>query len=365
MIDIKDELTPFTIYGILPLYLKKEKTLSMHKEISRLKSVDLREIWPTESQHFTPWLAEEESLSFLARTLNMEFELEAQERDIGDFFADLVCRNTVDDSRVLIENQLTQTDHTHLGQILTYAAGLEVATIIWIAERFRDEHRAALDWLNRSTGEDLRFFGVEIELWQIGDSLSAPKFNIVSKPNEHIPRVIRPSKNVQYWSRLDEHLRQVNRPFTKSGRRITDAWIFFSIGRSGFRLKASFSELRRHLRVVLDLFNPNDKKNYFEQLKAQREDIDPHFDKQLKWEEGFTRVALYKNNTNPMDEADWQNQHEWFAQKLEKFDKVFRPLIPALDASDEQIHAFDDSLLTPALDASEGQPEDDETDQDE
>ncbi len=159
----------------------------MHKEISRLKSVDLQGIWKTEPGHFTPWLAEEENLSFLARTLNMEFELEAQEIDIGDFRADLVCRNTVDGSRVLIENQLDKTNHKHLGQILTYAAGLEAAgleaaTIIWIAKKFRDGHRAALDWLNRITGEDLRFFGVEIELLQIGDSLPAPKFNIVSKP---------------------------------------------------------------------------------------------------------------------------------------------------------------------------------------
>ena len=85
---------------------------------------------------------------------------------------------------MLIENQLEGTDHRHLGQLLTYAAGLDAVTIVWLAERFTEEHRAALDWLNRVTDERITFFGLEIELWRIGDSLMAPKFNVVSKPND-------------------------------------------------------------------------------------------------------------------------------------------------------------------------------------
>jgi len=85
---------------------------------------------------------------------------------------------------VLIENQLERTDHTHLGQLLTYASGLEAVTIVWIAERFTEEHRSTLDWLNKITDESFRFFGLEVELWRIGNSPAAPKFNLVSKPNE-------------------------------------------------------------------------------------------------------------------------------------------------------------------------------------
>ncbi len=85
---------------------------------------------------------------------------------------------------VLTENPLEQTDHSHLGQLLTYADGLQVVTIVWVAARFTEEHRAALDWLNAVTEESINFFGLEIELWRIGNSAMAPKFNVVSKPND-------------------------------------------------------------------------------------------------------------------------------------------------------------------------------------
>ncbi len=153
-------------------------------ELGRLERVALRNIWTTEAQDFTPWLAQEVNLAILSETLNMDLETAGQEESVGPFRADILCRNTLDDSWVLIENQLERTDHTHLGQLLTYAAGLQTVTIVWVAATFTDEHRAALDWLNEITDERFRFFGLEVELWRIGNSPAAPKFNIVAKPNE-------------------------------------------------------------------------------------------------------------------------------------------------------------------------------------
>ena len=109
--------------------------------------------------------------------------MEAQEKEVGLFRADLLCKDTVSDNWVFIENQLERTDHTHLGQLLTYAAGLHAVTIVWIAKRFSDEHRATLDWLNEITDEKFNFFGLEIELWKIGDSAIAPKLNLTCQPN--------------------------------------------------------------------------------------------------------------------------------------------------------------------------------------
>ena len=119
---------------------------------------------------------------------------------------------------MLIENQLERTDHSHLGQLLTYAAGLEAVTVVWIAERFTDEHRAALDWLNEITDEGFSFFGLEIELWRIGDSPMAPKFNMVSHPNDWTKTVSRISPTgeltstnqlyLEYWTALRDLLEQ-------------------------------------------------------------------------------------------------------------------------------------------------------------
>ena len=114
----------------------------------------------------------------------MVLEWEATEQPVGPFSADILCTNTDDDTQILIENQLEKTDHRHLGQLLTYAAGLDTKTIVWIAQAFTEEHQAAIDWLNEITEAGISFFGLEIELWRIGESLIAPKFNIISKPNE-------------------------------------------------------------------------------------------------------------------------------------------------------------------------------------
>lgn len=154
------------------------------KNLGRLERVELRNIWQSEAWDFTPWLARKENLEILGETLGIDLELEAQERPVAPFRADILCKDIGTNRWVLIENQLERTDHVHLGQLLTYASGLEAVTIVWIAAQFTEEHRSTLDWLNRITDESFRFFGLEVELWKIADSPAAPKLNIVSKPND-------------------------------------------------------------------------------------------------------------------------------------------------------------------------------------
>ena len=186
----------------------------MNHTLGRLEPVDLRSVWGHEEHDFTPWLAGEENLALLGDTIGLDLELDEREKAVGPFRADIVCKDTASNSWVLVENQIERTDHNHLGQLLTYAAGLDAVTIVWIADRFTDEHRAALDWLNEITGEEINFFGLEVELWRIGESAIAPKFNVVSKPNEWIKTVtasrqtksadLTPTKQLQfeYWTRF-------------------------------------------------------------------------------------------------------------------------------------------------------------------
>ena len=191
--------------------------------LGRLERVELRDIWVTEAQDFTPWLAREENLKVLADAVNMDLELEAQEKNVGPFRADILCLNSDDGSWVLIENQLERTDHGHLGQLLTYASGLDVVTIVWVAAKFTDEHRASLDWLNEITDNTFRFFGLEVELWRIGDSPAAPKFNVVSKPNDWTRTISQAARRIsegeisevkvqqfRYWTALADLLTASN-----------------------------------------------------------------------------------------------------------------------------------------------------------
>lgn len=158
--------------------------MSIQRSLGKLDRVQARDVFTHEALDFTPWLAQEENLALLGEAVGLSLILEAQEQPVGLFRADLLCKDADTEQWVLIENQLDRTDHSHLGQIITYASGLQAATIIWIAGKFTEEHRAALDWLNASTIQEVQFFGVEIECWQIGLSDVAPKFNIVSAPNQ-------------------------------------------------------------------------------------------------------------------------------------------------------------------------------------
>lgn len=151
--------------------------------LGRLEKVDLRTYWKSESHDFTPWLASPQNIQLLAEAIGLELEVEAQEKGVGPF-SDILCKDTTTNDWVLIENQLEPTDHTHLGQLLTYAAGLQATTIVWVSERFTSEHRAALDWLNEITEEKFAFFGIEVELWRIGDSVPAPKLNSTSSASQ-------------------------------------------------------------------------------------------------------------------------------------------------------------------------------------
>lgn len=179
----------------------------IQKTLGRLERVQTREVFEHEALGFTPWLAQEENLALLADTIGLSLVLEAQEQPIGSFRADLLCKEHQTGQWVLIENQLDQSDHSHLGQIITYASGVQAATIIWIAGLFTEEHRAALDWLNASTVEEVQFFGIEIEFWRIGQSEAAPKFHIVSAPNKWKRDISRAVSKVSYQEAITEYVR--------------------------------------------------------------------------------------------------------------------------------------------------------------
>lgn len=173
--------------------------------LGRLEPVSVREIMPHEARDFTIWLSEPDNLRELGSALGMTLEPIATEVSVEDFSADLVCKSLDDGSTVLIENQYGRTDHDHLGKILTYTGGLKASTMVWIAETIRPAHRAALDWLNASTVEGVNFFGIELEMLKIGDSVPAPRFNVVSKPNDWAKQVRASAiPSQKQWTEADE-----------------------------------------------------------------------------------------------------------------------------------------------------------------
>lgn len=310
--------------------------------LGRLIPVDIRSIWRHEALEFTPWLAKPENISLLAETLHLgELTVTATEKDVGDFSADIVAEDE-GGAHVLIENQLEQTDHRHLGQVLTYLAGLDgEATVVWIAARFREEHRAALDWLNANTNERFDFFGVEVEVLQIGTSHAAPRFSVIAKPNNWSRAVGKAARraadgangegklaNQTYWSALGQAYEAAGE--TGYFRNIWDKnWLPFKIGRSGFGLYPNLLRKDRTIRFELYMHQKNctPPKHAFHQLLAQREAIEHEFGAPLDWQElpdsVASRVAVYLRDANIDDTTDWPRQHAWILQQLRSFRRVF------------------------------------------
>lgn len=320
-----------------------------HSTLGRLQRVDLREIWKTEAQDFTPWLAREEKLAELADTIKMDLELEAQEKNVGPFRADILCRNVEDGSWVLVENQLERTDHIHLGQLLTYASGLEAVTIVWVAAQFTEEHRATLDWLNDITDEKFRFFGLEFELWRIGESPVAPKFNIVSKPNDWSRSISQAARAIsqgeltetkalqlEYWTGFRQYLIDSGSPL-RPQKPYPQHWANYVIGRAGLILDALLNSTENRVGVGLYI-NDVDAKAYFWLLHRQKDEIERELGFALDWlelpERKGCRMVHYWEDTDPLDRAKWPQYYAWMRDKLERLDRVLRPRIRALDASD-------------------------------
>lgn len=321
--------------------------------LGRLSRVELRDIWLSEATDFTPWLAREENLSVLAEALGMDLELEAQERSVGPFRADILCKDIGNDSWVLVENQLERTDHSHLGQLLTYASGLEAVTIVWIAARFTDEHRSTLDWLNKITNEKFRFFGLEVELWRIGDSPAAPKFNLVSKPNDWSKSVAQAARAIDeselsdvrlvqraYWAGLHEALDEAKGPVSGNRKPQPQSWMSYPVGRSTFHLGAVMIRPKRQVRAELYIGNEN-AKAFFHELLKQKDAIEAELGYPLLWEElpnrRDSRISVVLDDVDPEDEADWPRQHQWLAQKLNDFHRVFANRVKTLDGDTSHV----------------------------
>ena len=306
--------------------------------LANIERVDIREVWSDEARDFTPWLAEH--ITGLGAALGLDLESRGAEAPVGSFAVDVLAHDVGSDRPVVIENQLEATDHVHLGQLLTYAAGYEARVVIWIARYFRDEHRAALDMLNRLTGEDAEFFGVEVEIWRIAQSPPAPNFKVVAAPNEWSPRragggpagqTRRSEKDRRrnaFLQRLVDTLRK--REFTNRRRTSSIAYTGFPSGVAGFHY---FVYMRGNgqAKVGLDINLGDGAQNLaaFEQLGESGETIQAQLG-ELWWNPMENRQACQISDSHPtysIDASQEDELHDWIVDRLLAFKTVFEPLL--------------------------------------
>lgn len=314
----------------------------MKTQLGKLERIPLRKAWAHEAGEFTPWLAQADNLTLLAESLGLsELELVGTEHPVGDFKVDILC--TDDGGKVIIENQLEKTNHTHLGQILTYAAGVGARKVIWLAEAFRTEHVAALEFLNQHTTDELDFFAVEIELWRIGDSPMAPSFNVVVKPNDwaktgqqnaKAAATTTPTKQRQlkFWTGWQAWL-QAKGSTLRTQKPLPQHWTNIALGRSGIHLAATVNS--RESRVGMEVYIDHDNsKSMFKQLQAHQVEIDAALGAKLEWMElpdGHACRILQVRAESPLESEDqWPAYYAWLEQAALRMSDVFRPLVKEL-----------------------------------
>lgn len=262
------------------------------KQLGKLEKIeDLRSIWKHEAKDFTPWLAEEDNLSMLSEAIGIDIVLEEQESNVGEFSVDIFASEESTGRKIIIENQLEDTNHDHLGKIITYASGKDAEVIIWIVKRARDEHKQAIEWLNNHTDDKCAFFLIEIELWRIGKSEPAVKFNIVERPNDWAKSMKKSSSlthggalKLDFWQKFVEYNQTNNGIFAKS-MPTSDAWIGKSLkGIPSTTVCLVITKESCRVEAYINSGSQEKNKSIFDTLYANKDIIEHNYGKPLTWQ---------------------------------------------------------------------------------
>ena len=300
--------------------------------LGTLKEItDLRSIWPHEALNFTPWVAE--NVDLLADAVGLDITVDETESSVGDFNVDIYASETGTDRKIIIENQLEDTDHDHLGKLITYASGKGADVVIWVVKHAREEHKAAVEWLNNHTDDKIGFFLCEIKLFQIGDSQIAPAFTVVERPNDWTKEIRKTAsanstqqQRLEYWQAFNDYAfsdANFSRIFNKR-KPTTDHWMDFSIGSSACHIAVLQIQKRKAVDVELYI---NDDKELFKSLFAHKDEIEKNMEMELEWKELPERKAsriLIEKTVDLDDRATWPEQFDYIMDTCIKMKRAFK-----------------------------------------
>lgn len=313
--------------------------------VGRLEEMDPRDVWADEARDFTPWLLE--NAQFLGDALGIDIQLDAREHPVGSFSLDLFGRDETNQCHLIVENQLAETDHKHLGQLLTYAAGTDAATIVWVAPKFRDEHRQALKFLNDKAGENARFFGVEVSVVRIADSLPAPLFKLVAMPSEWRAQVAA-SRNAselserremyhEFWTKYLDHVHATSPGLTKVRSASTRNWTNINYLRKGINISLAFLSKNRVIcEVYIDVGNAELNSGILHTLMDNKAEVEREVGESLIWDDVPLKRACRIRAMTPGDianDADHDRIIRWLMDHQTTMLRSVKPHVDALDES--------------------------------
>lgn len=298
-------------------------------KIGKLTEVDVRDLWKHEQYDFSNWLAKEENIKLLDDEIGLTLMDINKEVYIGSYRCDLVAKDETTGQIVIIENQLEATNHDHLGKIITYAAGLDAKTIIWIVKEAREEHKAAIEWLNNNSSEEIGFFLIELHAYKINDSLPAPMFKVVEKPNNftktskqnYSDKELNRSQNerLMFWEEFNTVIVAKGKPFSVR-KPTTDHWYDVAIGTSEAHLAINL--VNKENKIVLELYIL-DNKNLFDHIYEDKEKIENTLQMSFSWERlNGKKASRIKHDVLGLDFSDHSNYPQLMDECIEKILKM-------------------------------------------
>ena len=294
-------------------------------------------MWPNEQFDFTPWLVEH--IEELSETIGLDLEVIGREVSVGPYSADILAKDNDSNNYVVIENQLEKTNHDHLGKSITYASALNAKTIVWIATDFTEEHKKAFDWLNDNTNEDLAFWAIQLELWQVGEDTASMRFNIVCRPNSDI-KTIKNKSNAEsettktqlaYWTKFRDKL-LATKKFSSPRTPRPQYWFDVTLGRSGVVLSNTCNAQKSIVGVRLYIRN-SVAEIIVPALEARKEEINKALGCEPEWfpnTNAMDKTISLQYQTNLSDPEKVEEALDWQGKYTIIFHDVFSKEIKAI-----------------------------------
>jgi hypothetical protein len=310
----------------------------MNLKLSKIKKLELRKVWNNEARDFTNWLAQEDSLDQLGNEIGIDITLLKTEASVGKYNVDILAEEETSRRKIIIENQLEDTNHDHLGKIITYASGYDAKIIIWIVKDVREEHHKAIEWLNEHTDEEISFFLIKIELLQIGDSDPAPQFEILASPNEWAKTIKSTQSNgeltetkllqLEFWKEFKSFIQKKDSSIRLKSPSPRN-WYNISIGSRSVSISLSTS-IRTNT-ISCELYF-DDNKELFNLLLNNKSEIESFSGEEFEWVnmKKDSRMRLTKEAQNYFSVDNYDENFQWFYEKIIILRKVYNKFIKGL-----------------------------------
>lgn len=300
------------------------------KTLSKLTKIDLREVWQHEALDFTKWLAQEDNLNALGSEIGVDIKLIQTEASVGKFNVDILAEDETSGRKVIIENQLEDTDHDHLGKIITYASGYDAEVIVWVVKDTREEHKRAVEWLNEHTDEEIGFFLIKIEVYQIDGSNPAPKFEIIVQPNEWAKTIKTSSSNgeltntklqqLQFWDDYKNYVRKEDTQMRLQTPR-PQHWYNVSAGTSEAHIALTVNTTKNLLGCEIYITRNKDLYNFMHQFQAE---IEKEIGESAEWIDASvaSRIVITKKVAGIFIESEAETYFDWLYKKTVLLQKI-------------------------------------------